>query len=226
MMVWSQLDHENILPFIGYYVGDNYDPAYLISPYMRNGNLKDYLKNSNLDPGERLKLAHDTIKGLEYLHTRNPIVVHGDLKAANVLVNDHRKAQLCSIDLSIVIPEVRTGWTTGDGLAGSIRWCSPEVMDGKKKTVESDIWSWGCLLLEIMTDMIPYYQIEGGSDNSVVVEVLGKRKTPEPAPAPSLPEGLLDILRKCWDFDPEKRPDARYCLRTLNERILEKRASR
>lgn len=66
-----------------------------------------------------------------------------------MLVNDRRKAQLYGIDLSIAIPEVRTGRTTGDGLAGSIRWCSPEVMDGKKKTIQSDMWSWGCLVLEV-----------------------------------------------------------------------------
>ncbi|KAG8918892.1 hypothetical protein FRC01_001594, partial [Tulasnella sp. 417] len=226
MMTWSQFNHENILPFTGYYVGEDYDPAYLISPYMKNGNIRDYLKDNNLDPEDRLNLAHDTIKGLEYLHTRDPVVVHGDLKAANILVNDQRRAQLCSIDLSIVIPEVRTGWTTGGGLAGSIRWCSPEVMDGKKKTVESDMWSWGCLVLEIMTGMIPFSHIEGGSDNSIVLAVLGNRKTPEPASASSLPEGLLDILRRCWNFDPQRRPDARFCLRTLTEKLLEKRPAR
>lgn len=73
--------------------------------------------------------------------------------------------------------------------------------------------------------MLPFYHIEGGSDNSVIVEVLGKRKTPEPASVPCLLPGLLHILRKCWKFDPGERPDARSCLRSLAERLLEKRPS-
>lgn len=68
--------------------------------------------------------------------------------------------------------------------------------------------------------MIPFYHLQGASDNSVIVEVLGKRKTPEPVAAPSLPEGLLDLLRKCWNFNPKERPDARTCLQTLTGKIL------
>lgn len=57
MIVWSQCKHENILLFTGYHLGDGYDPAYLISPYMKNGNLKEYVKANSLSPEERLKFV-------------------------------------------------------------------------------------------------------------------------------------------------------------------------
>ncbi|KIO16076.1 hypothetical protein M407DRAFT_233844, partial [Tulasnella calospora MUT 4182] len=126
---------------------------------MKNGNLKNYLQDNNLDPEERLKFVYDTIKGLKYLHTRDPVVVHGDLKAANVLVTDHRKAQLCDFGLAIAVQEARTGVTTSHAFTGSIRWCSPEVMGEEEKTIESDMWSWGCLVLEMMLDMLPFYHL-------------------------------------------------------------------
>ncbi|KAG9041112.1 hypothetical protein FS837_012729 [Tulasnella sp. UAMH 9824] len=81
MTVWSSLRHGNILEFVGYHLSEDFLVAYLVSPYMRNGNVKDYLRKTQTTLEERLELVRDTALGLEYLHTRAPPVVHGDLKA-------------------------------------------------------------------------------------------------------------------------------------------------
>lgn len=83
-----------------------------------------------------------------HLVEREQLIYIHELQA-NVLVNDHRKAQLCDFGLATAVQEARTGVTTSHGFTGSIRWCSPEVMNDMKKTVESDMWSWGCLVLEV-----------------------------------------------------------------------------
>lgn len=57
MVAWSSCHHENILPFIGYFLSQNLETAYLVSPYVRNGNVKDYLANRQAKVEERLELV-------------------------------------------------------------------------------------------------------------------------------------------------------------------------
>lgn len=57
MSVWAKCEHKNIIQFIGYHLGENYDPAYLISPYMKNGNISEYLKKNQIRTGEGLRLV-------------------------------------------------------------------------------------------------------------------------------------------------------------------------
>ncbi|KAG8958018.1 hypothetical protein FRC05_009437, partial [Tulasnella sp. 425] len=70
----------------------------------------------------------------------------------------------------------------------------------------------------IMTGNPPYHDIK--NDAGVILIVCSddhsKRKTPEPTPSPTFPNGLLDILRKCWDFEPDKRPDACTCVAVIS----------
>ncbi|KAG8894299.1 hypothetical protein FRC00_009164, partial [Tulasnella sp. 408] len=165
----------------------------------------------------RVAYVRDTLKGLQYLHTRDPPIAHGDLKSLNVLINDDRRAVLCDFGLAGAVRRGgHSGLTTSCHFKGSGRWCSPEVLLGEKRTLESDIWGWACLALEIMTGNPPYYDIT--NEARLMLVVCGdppKRKTPEPVPAPTFPNGLLELLRKCWEFDPYNRPDACTCVAAI-----------
>ncbi|KAG8902975.1 hypothetical protein FRB99_003866, partial [Tulasnella sp. 403] len=81
LTVHATLDHPNVLPLLGFHLSVELDQAWLISPYAPNGNIYDYLERVNPPVHERLKLANDTAKGLEYLHSREPPICHGDIKA-------------------------------------------------------------------------------------------------------------------------------------------------
>lgn len=110
--------------------------------------------------------AMDTGKALEYLHAQ--AVCHGDLKPVskftrrsacfscascnqeNVLVSKARRAMLCDFGLARVVDDQPTGLTTSKILLGTCRYGSPEVvLFSQKRTLEADIWSWGCLLFEV-----------------------------------------------------------------------------
>ncbi|KAL0059790.1 hypothetical protein AAF712_013431 [Marasmius tenuissimus] len=75
-IVWQQLRHPNLLPFVGmYYFGDQ---LCLVSPWMEQGNLVTYLKNASPEEVDRVQLAYDVAAGLSYLHATK--IVHGDMK--------------------------------------------------------------------------------------------------------------------------------------------------
>lgn len=225
MIVWASCQHENILGFIGYFLSEDFSMSYLISPYMRNGNVRVFLEKNRVGTEDRLGLLRDATSGLQYLHTRIPPIVHGDLKSLNVLVNDHRRAVLCDFGLSTVMQDTSTGLTTGAGFQGSIRWASPEVITGNPRTLTSDMWGWGCLALEIMTGRIPFHDIN--HDTQIILQLCGNgtRRTPEPSDPPRLPEGLLHLLRGCWEFSPDLRPRVEICVDWLRPRTHVQRAS-
>lgn len=164
---WEKLSHPNITPLLGYRSGD--EPL-LLTPYYENGNLIQFLKQHPQAP--RLKLVRlrtpcfsnvdaqehnpdqvvGAASGLLYLHHLTPAVVHGDIKPDNVLVNDSREASLCDFGLARFIQEMRTGLTTSGQGQGGKGYIAPELLDCEeyeKKTMESDVYAVGGLILHV-----------------------------------------------------------------------------
>ncbi|KXN90844.1 Serine/threonine-protein kinase HT1 [Leucoagaricus sp. SymC.cos] len=154
LTLWAHLKHENILPFYGVYLfNDSPQRICIVSPWMQNGNLSEYLENFPEKP--RLPLVSDIVSGLLYLH--DSCIVHGDLKAKNVLVSDHGRALITDFGLSHVV--LSTGVVTTRATLGTMRWSAPELLaddsdDYIPPTKESDIWSLGCLLHEVFDNFV------------------------------------------------------------------------
>ncbi|KAG8954016.1 hypothetical protein FRC04_001000 [Tulasnella sp. 424] len=188
MLVWSACSHDHILKFIGHSLTEDRTIAYLVSPFMKNGNIQHYLSKRKINLPQRLEFVRDTLRGLEYLHSLTPPIVHGDLKSLNVLVNDNLRAVLCDFGLSATMEGRKAELNTAINFKGSPRWCSPEALLETGKTLKSDIWSWGCLALEIMTGKPPYNDIKNEMNL------------------------LLGLLWRCWEYNPERRPDVSTCM--------------
>ncbi|KAG8946952.1 hypothetical protein FRC04_011247 [Tulasnella sp. 424] len=217
LKIWAQARHPNILELIGFYLSENYETAQLISPYMPHGNVAQYIAKAQPEVGTRIEFVKDTAAGLEYLHTCDPPICHGDLKAANVLVTEDVRAILCDFGLAEVLESADdgpSGLTTSRAIRGSTRYMAPELIlatDGiPRRTLESDVWAWGCLLFEIMTDTLPYASYRA---DIAVLQAIIRGKLP--AELPPLPEEdqwdlrswfLQLVLPECWNFEPSKRP--------------------
>ncbi|XP_050234166.1 LRR receptor-like serine/threonine-protein kinase IOS1 [Mercurialis annua] len=146
-----RVHHRNLTALVGYCnEGTNMG---LIYEYMANGNLEDYLIDSNrnsLSWETRLRIAVEAAQGLEYLHNGcKPQIVHRDVKTTNILLNDTFQAKLADFGLSRVFLDGGTHISTV--VAGTPGYLDPEYYVTNWLTEKSDVFSFGVVLLEIIT---------------------------------------------------------------------------
>ncbi|KAK7696378.1 hypothetical protein QCA50_001032 [Cerrena zonata] len=208
LLVWSQLSHPNILSLLGA-DKDTFSPRHcMVSLWMNNGNVHECMSalhaKGNRIPYERW-LA-ETSQGLEYLHEEG--IVHGDLRGANILVDDYFHIRLADFGLAFFADA--TTATLGSHLGGAARWMAPELLSGDslRPTYASDIYSLACACVEILTHKVPFSHIL--SDIQVIAQVTKGRKPSRPLiqNGASLPEELWNLLQKCWHPRATERPDA------------------
>ncbi|KAM6489441.1 Protein kinase-like domain containing protein [Amanita muscaria] len=202
--VWSKIDHKNILPLLGIAYINLYAsiPAF-ISPWMENGSAKQFrLRNPFFPP---LLILYDIIQGLHYLHTLEPEIVHGDIKAVNVLINGRYEACLCNFGLSRPLTDSTLWKTTATQAGGTLRWMSPELMTGKQSipTKESDIYAYAMTCYEILSGDVPFKSVRIEANLVYIVPV--EKQRPEHVESCDSYD-MWDIITKCWAEEPEGRP--------------------
>ncbi|TDL22518.1 kinase-like protein [Rickenella mellea] len=213
-ILWQKFDNANVLPFYGI-CEDIFRPKLaMVSPWMENGDMIKYLKHN---PGvDRRNLVLGVAEGLQYLHSFKPTVVHGDLRAANVVIDDDGQPRIADFGLTKVIDSQASllldNSTSLDG-GGNVRWHSPEVLHPSRfnlqhcgVTKESDIYAFACVCLEIFTGKIPFWNLV---DSAVVMEVGVNDKRPprpsEPATRMGLDDHMWAVMETCWITQPGDR---------------------
>ncbi|KDQ17861.1 hypothetical protein BOTBODRAFT_541919 [Botryobasidium botryosum FD-172 SS1] len=208
--IWGRLNHPNILPFLGLPSIDGL--PHLMSPLMQNGAADEFVKrNPNVNR---------VLLGLEYMHTRDPPIIHGDLKANNILVSDDGSACLSDFGLSRTHAEANSTATLETGHLSSttsitkayhanFRWGAPEVLLGEMcRTPASDIYSLGRLKVELLTGKVPFPRL---TDHAIILHVaVGQydRPTDSDAIACGLGDEMWALIQECWNRDPRERPSA------------------
>ncbi|KXN82689.1 Ephrin type-A receptor 2 [Leucoagaricus sp. SymC.cos] len=202
-VLWAHLSHQNILPFYGVYAPrEPIQRVGIVSPWIDNGDLDVYLTKHPESP--RLPFVH-IISGLEYLHNLN--IVHGDIKAKNILVSNTGHAMLADFGISQIMVSASIQSQSG---IGTWRWMAPELLvQSAPFTKESDVWAFGCTCYEVLTDNMPFYQI---TNNGQVLLALSNGQTPQRVPLvdpyahdEELEERIWRLLRTCWANDPNQR---------------------
>ncbi|MED6190560.1 hypothetical protein PIB30_107079 [Stylosanthes scabra] len=155
--------HKNLVSFIGYCDDDN--RMALIYEYMANGNLKDYLsvRNSHSMSWERrIQIAIDAAEGLDYLHHGcKPPIIHRDVKSANILLNEDLEAKIADFGLSRVFRNEKQNAVSAvpqndnknaeSAVMGTTGYLDPEYFKLRNLNEKSDIYSFGIVLLELIT---------------------------------------------------------------------------
>ncbi|KAG9016034.1 hypothetical protein FRB90_003758 [Tulasnella sp. 427] len=210
LRVWARLEHRNILELIGYHLNAQMTTALIVSPFMVNGNIIEYLEKAGngTSDHQRLNLLIDVLNGLDYLHSSNPPICHADIKPENVLITDQIVAVLCDFGLARLDDETSSGLTTTKTIKGSARYMSPELLDeGGYHTLQSDMWAYGCLVLQVMTGVIPYSTAR--SDRQLIMMAVIQKKPPAALNGLDLPDPVLEpLLEGCWESGLHTTPDS------------------
>lgn len=154
VLMLSLLHHFNLVTLCGYCTDG--DQRLLVYEYMPMGSLEDHLfgKSPNMVPldwNTRMKIAVGAARGLEYLHcTANPPVIYRDLKSANILLDKDFNPKLSDFGLAKLGP-VGDNTHVSTRVMGTYGYCAPEYAMSGKLTLKSDIYSFGVVLLELIT---------------------------------------------------------------------------
>lgn len=196
---WYELDHPNITPFIGYIFDGR--SARMLSKWQEGGNMREYMKQY---PVNALRLAHQVASGLAYLHSRNPPMVHGDIKPENILIGADGVARLVDFGLSMILDDTLSrGLRTSNGCRHTLLYADPILLDDVPRTIHTDLWSLGWIIYELVTLRKPYDHRSTGSAifKAVVTYDLPTRATHN-IPYPEL---LWPVLEACWSKDRSRR---------------------
>lgn len=220
-ILWGQLQHPNIVPFLGIFHLDPSRPRIcLVSPWMAYGNLTSYLKNNPALPRE--SFIHDVILGLEYLHSQH--IIHGDLKGVNILVNGLGRGCLVDFGLASVHTNGTIEYTTASMQPGlTSRYSSPELLKGGNLPAHAgDIWAFGCTCYEIFTSQLPFHECR--NEGQVILQIMkGEVPTrPQEAVANQINDYFWSLLLRCWKSKPEDRPSCQDILTYLKLEELTK----
>ncbi|CAE6413994.1 unnamed protein product [Rhizoctonia solani] len=214
--IWRRLEHKNILRFYGIcYIGPR---LFAVAPWAEGGSLHVFIKK-NLEC-DRMRLLSEVASGLKYLHTFRPMIVHGDLRAANVVVSASEEALLTDFGLSKIVAEEEGVDVASTSLenAGSARWMAPELFQvdasasSSGVTPSSDVWSFGMLCLEVLTGLPPFskHRLDGQVIAALIQGNLPER--PEPWEAMyqrGLSDEMWKLMNQCWEWKPIARPEMR-----------------
>ncbi|KAG8937203.1 hypothetical protein FRC02_003878 [Tulasnella sp. 418] len=177
--VWIALEHPNIVQFLGYAIDSGGFPR-LISPWYDHGDLQKYILN-------------------------NPEANRPQL--GNILVNEQGKACLCDFGAARVLNGVSGLTTSGQNAKATRRFMSPErLTEEGPPTIASDVWAFGCVVIEVMANRLPYGQIK--NELAVYTKIHEGVSPLDPQYDTSGEPGPLfwAFIRKCWRVEPERRP--------------------
>ncbi|CAN6277995.1 unnamed protein product, partial [Urochloa humidicola] len=151
--IMSRLRHPNVVLFLGYVT----QPPNLsiLTEYLPRGSLYRLLHrpNSQIDEVRRLKMALDVAKGMNYLHSSHPTIVHRDLKSPNLLVDRNWVVKVSDFGMSRL--KHRT-FLSSKSTAGTPEWMAPEVLRNEPSNEKCDVYSFGVILWELATMRVPW----------------------------------------------------------------------
>lgn len=185
------------------------DQVKIFMEYMPGGSISSILKTFGpLTEDLMAKFLREIISGLQYLHNRG--VLHRDLKGANILVSNDGVAKLADFGASVHflrLPQLASDSELCDSLRGSVYWMAPEMVKKEKYGRKVDIWSLGCVVIEMATACHPWPNIKNYATFCLNMLSGNIPEIPE-----HLSEDCRDLVRICLQHQKSLRPSCEELL--------------
>ncbi|KAK1946678.1 putative serine/threonine-protein kinase drkB [Phytophthora citrophthora] len=229
----ASLDHPRIVSFIGV-AWDQLIDICVVSEYMAGGDLKALLTEYDNDGHPvgfdrvKVKIALHVSIALTYLHSCAPPVIHRDLKSKNILLDEALDAKVTDFGIS----RERIDATMTGGIGTSF-WMAPEVMMGERYDDKADMFSFGVVLSELDSHVMPYALSKSNSStessSSAKANKLPSAAILQMVAAGRLrvhfseagPQSMVDLGNACVSLDPNERPTAAEALYKLQQILKE-----
>ncbi|KAF2212318.1 hypothetical protein CERZMDRAFT_41382 [Cercospora zeae-maydis SCOH1-5] len=208
----KDLKHENIVR----YLGSNSDETHLniFLEYVAGGSVATMLQNyGSLPEGLVANFVRQILQGLSYLHSKD--IIHRDIKGANILVDNKGTVKISDFGISKRVeastllnpgPHKRGGPRVS--LQGSVFWMAPEVVRQTAYTKKADIWSLGCLIVEMMTGSHPHPNCTQLQAIFKIGASGGNAENAKPDLPADASEDAREFLGRTFELEHEKRPSA------------------
>eukprot|EP00186_Timspurckia_oligopyrenoides_P000119 CAMPEP_0182443668 /NCGR_PEP_ID=MMETSP1172-20130603/2344_1 /TAXON_ID=708627 /ORGANISM="Timspurckia oligopyrenoides, Strain CCMP3278" /LENGTH=1106 /DNA_ID=CAMNT_0024639021 /DNA_START=28 /DNA_END=3348 /DNA_ORIENTATION=- len=257
----SQLRHPNVLLYMGACLAPD-KPFCIVTEFYNGGSVHDLLsefrhqlqkhikksshstqrltKSRALYPREALHLCIGVARGMLYLHSSTPTILHRDLKTFNILVDRTRNhCVICDFGLSR-LGELSGGTGTNPsgeagndattsrqsvsrhgslgGTVGTPYTMAPEIMEGEIYTPAADVYSFGIVLWEMWTGRVPF---EGLKPIQLMFQVFSENARPNITPEDCFHPIVESLMEKCWSQEKNQRPNFEEILEILESEQLQ-----
>ncbi|XP_019427291.1 PREDICTED: receptor-like serine/threonine-protein kinase At4g25390 [Lupinus angustifolius] len=233
--VLGRVRHKNLLGLRGFYAGG--EERLIVYDYMPNHSLLTHLhahlaSHCFLDWPTRMRIAIGSAEGLAYLHHEaNPHIIHRDIKASNVLLDNEFEAKVADFGFAKLIPEGVTHVTTR--VKGTLGYLAPEYAMWGKVSESCDVYSFGILLIEIISAKKPIEKLPGGVKRDIVQWVtpyiqkgvfnhIADAKLKGKFDIEQL-KSVITIAMRCTDISPDKRPSMEEVVEWLKGNVGKRR---
>lgn len=190
-------------PFLLDFVGFSAEPKLsIITNFMQQGSLWDILHKypENISPTQKTNIAIGIAHGMRYLHSKG--IIHRDLKSPNILLDNRLFPYISDFGLGRIIEKAIEGLPPMTTCAGTPNWMAPEQISTENYGFAVDVYSFGMILYELATCRFPF---EGLKSHEIFNLVSSGRRPELPPNLEGTP--LKDLIQRCWDQDPNKRPN-------------------
>lgn len=214
IMMLKNISNPNIVKYLGSEIDNR--QLYIYLEYMTGGSLRNLInKVGPLNNTIIKKYLIQIINAIDYIHSKR--IIHKDIKASNILIDNNGIIKLSDFGISSYLSNSNSNSNYINSidfqsqseheilscLKGTIPWMAPEVINTNKYSKKSDIWSLGCVILEMVTGDIPWYE----KDSNYIQIMLKISNQNEKIQIPNhIDNDLKTIIKDCLERNPIDRP--------------------